>query len=64
MPLYRVTIRYGARAQRYHVEDVSADSLSDAVRAVADAFPEAATDADLIEVRLQVDPDARAYGRE
>jgi hypothetical protein len=64
MPLYRVTIRYGARAQRYHVEDVRADSLKDAVRAVANAFPQTVTDADLIEVRLQVNPEARAFGPE
>lgn len=61
MPDYRVTIRHGARSHRYHVQDIRAETLREALRAVADGFPDAAADADLIEIRHQVDPDARAF---
>jgi hypothetical protein len=62
MPLYRVTIRFGAPRQQYHVEDLTANSLREAVRMAADLFPEAAADAaDLLEIREQVDPDERQF---
>jgi hypothetical protein len=62
MPHYRVTIRFGAPKQQYHVEDVTANSLREAMRMAVDLFPESAGDAaDLVEIREQVDPDAREF---
>jgi hypothetical protein len=63
MPLYRVTIRFGVPRQQYHVEDVSANSLREAMRLAVERFPDAAAEAaDLVEIREQVDPDARDGG--
>ncbi|HSJ24224.1 MAG TPA: hypothetical protein VK929_06110 [Longimicrobiales bacterium] len=65
MPLYRVTIRVGSPGQQYHVEDITANSLREAMRQAVDRFPDsAAADADLVEIRRQADPDAREYGPE
>jgi hypothetical protein len=63
MPLYRVTIRFGAPKQQYHVLDLSADSLREAMRMAVDRYPDAAASgADLVEIRQQLDPDDRGYG--
>jgi hypothetical protein len=60
MTHYRVTIRFGSARQQYHVMDISADSLRDAVRLAAEDFPESAlADADLIEIRRQTQPNER-----
>jgi hypothetical protein len=65
MPHYRVTIRFGAPRQQYHVEDLTANSLREALRMAVDLFPETGVDtADLLEIREQVDPDAREFGPE
>jgi hypothetical protein len=65
MPLYRATIRFGAPKQQYHVLDLSANSLREAMRLAAEQYPEAAAqDADLVEIRLQADPDQREFGPE
>ena len=65
MPHYRVTIRFGAPKQQYEVQDLTANSLREAMRMAVDEFPEtAAENADLVEIRLQVDPDAREMGPE
>jgi hypothetical protein len=65
MPLYRVTIRFGSPKQQYHVLDLSANSLREAMRMAAAEYPEAAAEnADLVEIRRQVDPDERAVGSE
>ena len=62
MPLYRVTIRFGAPRQQYHVDDITADSLRDALRLAAERFPENAVhSADLAEIRRQVDPEQRSF---
>jgi len=62
VPQYRATLRYGGSRHQYHVVDVRADSLSAAIRAVADQVPaEADATADLVEIRRQADPDAREY---
>lgn len=59
MNLYRITIRYG-RPQRYHVEDVTAASLMEAMRLAAERVMEPLDEtADLVEIRRQVDPDLR-----
>jgi hypothetical protein len=65
MPLYRVTIRFGAPKQQYHVLDLTANSLREAMRMAAEDYPDAAAgDADLVEIRRHVDPEAREYGPE
>lgn len=61
MNSYRVTIRHG-HPHRYHVEDVAAASLRAAVRIAAERFPEQAdASADLVEIRLQREPERREY---
>lgn len=63
--MYRATIRFTGAGQQYHVLDLTANSLREAMRLAADQFPEAATtSADLVEVRLQADPDEREFGPE
>lgn len=65
MSLYRVTIRFGAPRQQYHVMDLTANSLREAMRMAAEQYPEAAAhEADLVEIRRQVDPDEREFGPE
>ncbi|MBR9989916.1 MAG: hypothetical protein KFH98_09185 [Gemmatimonadetes bacterium] len=60
MPQYRVTIRFGSPRQQYHVMDLSANSLREAMRMATEDFPEAALqDADLMEIRRQTEPDER-----
>ena len=63
MPLYRATIRYAAGGrQRYHLEDVDAPTLMDALRLTAERVPaEVGATADLVEIRVQVDPERREY---
>lgn len=63
MPLFRVTIRFGATRPRYEVVDIQADTLREAVdKAARQAFSaETADSADLIEIRRQIDPDSREY---
>lgn len=61
MNLYRVTIRHG-QPQRYHVQDVRAESLRAAVRQLASSFPDQIGDSsDLVEIRLQREPEEREY---
>ena len=61
---YRATIRYGVGVQRYHMEDLEADSLDQALRKLADAFPaELRGSADLLELRRQpTEPASQAPG--
>ena len=59
---YQVTLRYGGRFQRYHTLSVSAAHAADALRQVADEIPaEIASDVDLVELRVAVDPEQRTY---
>lgn len=59
---FQVTVRYGAEYQRYHTLDVSGDDVREALREAAGALPdEVAAQADLVEMRPAVDPDARRY---
>lgn len=63
MPSYRVTFRYGAPRVLYEVLDVDAADLRTAMRTAADLVPETvASSAELVEVRVQTDPEAREYG--
>ena len=60
MTHYRVTIRFGSARQQYHVMDIDAPSLRDAMRLAAADFPQSADgDADLVEIRRQTQPEER-----
>ena len=59
---YQVTVRYGTRTQRYHTYVVAADDAASALRVAAERMPpEISGQADLVELRVAVDPDARSY---
>lgn len=59
---FQVTVRYGTRRQRYHQYVVEADHAGDALRVASERMPpEVSGEADLIEVRVAVDPDERVY---
>jgi hypothetical protein len=58
---YQITVRYGRRYQRYHTFTVDAANVADALRLAADQVPPGILpEADLVELREAVDPDARA----
>jgi hypothetical protein len=60
MNIYRITIRHGV-PHRYHVEDVRAASLKEAMRLAAERCPDAiGSTGDLLEIRKQVEPADRA----
>lgn len=62
MPHFRVTIRFGAPRQQYHVMDLTANSLREAMRIAGEQYPETAAEAaDLVEIRRQVDPEEREF---
>lgn len=55
-------MRYGGRYQRYHTFQVEAADARAALAAAAEAMPaEIAPQTDLVELRVAVDPDQRAY---
>jgi len=59
---YQVTVRYGGRRQRYHTYAVEAADLGAAMEAAAAEMPAPIrAEADLVELRAAVDPDARAF---
>ena len=59
---YQVTVRYGGQRQRYHTYAVEAVDAGAALEAAAEQMPpEIRGDADLVELRAAVDPDARSY---
>jgi hypothetical protein len=63
VPKYQVTVRYTDRYQRYHVFAVDAEHVGGALaRAATELPPEVNAAADLVEVRIAVDPEQR--GRE
>lgn len=62
MATWQITVRYGTRYQRYHTLQVQADDIRGALREAAAGVPDEITDlADLAEIRIAVDPDARTY---
>jgi hypothetical protein len=63
MTSYRVTIRYAAAGgMRYHVDDVAAQTLADALRLAAERMPQGvAATADLAEIRVQIEPEKRTF---
>lgn len=62
MPSYRATFRYGGSRPRYEMLDLEAENLrvalADAAEQISD---EVAETAELVEIRLQTDPDEREY---
>jgi hypothetical protein len=62
---YQVTVRYGTRRQRYHTYHVEADDARAALQvAAAHMPPDIGGEADLVELRIAADPDARIYAGE
>jgi hypothetical protein len=60
--LFQITVRYGGRYQRYHTYSVEADDVGEAMLIGAEEMPEdIAGQADLVELRTAVDPDARTF---
>lgn len=65
MPSYRATFRYGGSRPQYEMHDIEADDLRAALAEAAERVSdEAAATAELVEVRLQTDPDNREYVEE
>lgn len=59
---FQITLRYGSRRQRYHTFEVEATDARAAMATAAALVPdEIAAEADLVEVRVAVDPDNRPY---
>lgn len=60
---YRVAVRYTAERQRYHIEDIEAESIAGALRAVEQRVESGILAvADLVEVRRQIEGDTeRSY---
>jgi hypothetical protein len=62
---FQITVRYGGRYQRYHTFQVEAPDAKGALEAAAREMPdEVVAEADLVEVRVAVDPDERSYNEE
>ena len=60
---YQITARHGRRQVRYHTFTVEAADTRAALVEAAGGLPdEIVSDTDLVELRVAVDPDARAYG--
>jgi hypothetical protein len=65
MTIYRMTLRHGKPARRYHVVDIEAENIRAALMQAVNAFPpDGEVTGDLIEIRIHVDPDARNYSPE
>jgi hypothetical protein len=65
MTIYRMTLRHGAPARRYHVVDLEAPDIRAALMQAVNAFPpEGETTGDLIEIRVFVDEAQRNYSPE
>ena len=59
---FQITVRYGGRYQRYHTYQVTAADARAALEAAARDMPaEVAAEADLVEMRVAVDPDDRKF---
>lgn len=62
---FQVTVRYGGRYQRYHTYLVEAADARAALELAASQMPdEIAPQADLVEMRIAVDPEDRSYVEE
>lgn len=59
---YQITVRYGGRHQRYHTYVVEAEDARAALSVAGGQMPsDIAAEADLVELRIAVDPEKRAY---
>ena len=59
---FSITVRYGGRRQRYHTFRVEADDARAALATAAEQIPDdIAPEADLVELRVAIDPDDRTY---
>ncbi|MGD2045334.1 MAG: hypothetical protein PVH96_03865 [Gemmatimonadota bacterium] len=59
---FQVTVRYGTRRQRYHTYVVEAEHAAAALQAASERMPpEISGEADLVELRVAVDPEERPY---
>lgn len=59
---FQVTVRYGGVRQRYHTYVVDAGDAREALSVAAEEMPsEVAPQADLVELRVAIDPDERVY---
>ncbi len=59
---FQVTVRFRNAGQRYHTLRVEAEDATHALRAAADGIPaDIAPYVDLVELRVAVDPERRAY---
>ncbi len=57
---FQITVRYGDRSKRYHVFQVQAPDAREALATAAAEMPAGIVpEADLVEIRIAVDPDAR-----
>ena len=62
MTIYRMTLRHGTPARRYHVVDLEAPNLRAALMQAVNAFPpDGENTADLIEIRVHIDAEQRNY---
>ena len=62
MPSYRATFRYGGARPQYEMLDIEAENLRSALRSAADRLNETvAATAELVEIRVQTNPDQREY---
>lgn len=62
MPSYRATFRYGGSRPQYEMLDIEAADLRAALAEAAERIDDdVAATADLVEIRLQTDPDEREY---
>jgi hypothetical protein len=60
--MYQITVRYGGQRQRYHTYTVEAGDAATALRVASERMPaEISGDADLVELRVAVDPEERSY---
>lgn len=59
---YQITVRYGGRRQRYHTFTVDAADVREALEKAAREMPDPVVpEADLVELRVAVDPEARLW---
>ena len=59
---YQITVRHGGRYQHYYTYVVEAGDARAAMQVAAEQMPtEIAPEADLVELRIAVDPEKRAY---
>lgn len=59
---YQVTVRHGAMRTRYHTYEVeAADARVAMARAAEKLPPEMASEVELVELRVAVDPDDRSF---